>query len=95
MKSSTEHPDLPPQVKKTTKSTSDTATLNVIARLCKSNQGKSALNAVIAEIQQALGIKPDKWLVSEEATTTSKGPSIALHPMTAQAAAVIIISHPS
>jgi hypothetical protein len=55
-----EHPDLPPEVKKTTKSSSDTATLNVIARLCKSNQGKTALDVALADIQQALGIKSDK-----------------------------------
>lgn len=62
VKSIAEHPDLPPQVKTITKSSSDSATLNVIARLCKSNQGKTALDIAVADIQQALGIKSDKEL---------------------------------
>ena len=60
IKAVAEHPDLPPQVKKPTKASSDPATLNVFARLCKSNQAKAALDVVVEDVQQALGIESDR-----------------------------------
>lgn len=53
-----EHPDLPSQVRTASKPTTNTATLNVVARLCKSNQAKTALDAAVIDIQRALGVDP-------------------------------------
>lgn len=56
-KAVSDHPDLPPPVKSVIKLPSDAATLNVNARLCKSNQVKEALAAALGEIQHALGVE--------------------------------------
>jgi hypothetical protein len=74
IKSAHEHPDLPSQVKNATKVSSDPATLNVIARLCKSNQGKAALDAAVADVQKALGIDSRKAVVVRQKGSQSRGP---------------------
>lgn len=51
-----EHPELPAEVRKSTVKFTDAPTLNVVARLCKSNQAKEALAPVVAEVQNALGL---------------------------------------
>ena len=60
IKAVAEHPDLPPQIKRPSKPSSDPATLNVFARLCKSNQAKGALEAAVEDVRQALGVEADR-----------------------------------
>lgn len=60
IKAVVEHPDLPPHIKRPTKPSLDPATLNVFARLCKSNQAKAALDAAVEDVQQALGVESDR-----------------------------------
>lgn len=56
IKAVAEHPDLPAEVQKPLAKFTDAPTLNVIARLCKSNQAKEALTPAIADVQNALGL---------------------------------------
>ncbi|KAI7090248.1 hypothetical protein KC356_g1666 [Hortaea werneckii] len=52
-------PDLPPKVLQQTPLSTDSALLNVHARLCNSNPVKEALPVVLADVQNALGIRTD------------------------------------
>jgi len=54
------HPDLPPGVLEPVKLPAESATLNVHARLCKSNLVQEALNPAVVDVQLALGLKVDK-----------------------------------
>ncbi|GAB7349285.1 hypothetical protein MBLNU459_g8430t1 [Dothideomycetes sp. NU459] len=60
IKSVAESPDLPTAVSKATQQPLDTATVNVVARLCNSNPVKEALPPIIREIQKALGVDVSK-----------------------------------
>ena len=60
-------PDLPRSVHTIAPQTSDTAVLNVTARLCNSNPVKEALPAVLRDIQRALGVE-----VSEDTSKSKK-----------------------
>ena len=42
------------------------------ARLCKSNQGKTALNAAVADIQKALGVDSERAVVDKKTHSRSK-----------------------
>ena len=54
-----QHADLPRQVRSSVDVPTDLATLNVIARLCKANQAKEALDTAVADIQRALGVQSE------------------------------------
>ncbi|KAK4549341.1 hypothetical protein LTR36_006338 [Oleoguttula mirabilis] len=56
IKAVVESPKLPAAVAKPTALSTDVAALNVHARLCNSNPVKEALPAVLADVQQALGV---------------------------------------
>ena len=55
-----DHPDLPEQIKIPIKLPLDSATLNINARLCKSNPVKESLAAAVGEIRHALGIEAER-----------------------------------
>ena len=57
IKAVAEHSDLPAEAKKAGPKVTDAPTLNVVARLCKSNQAKEALAPVITDVQNALGLE--------------------------------------
>ena len=73
IKSVYEHSDLPRQVKNATKAPYDPATLNVIARLCKSNQGKAARDTAVADVQKALGIHAGRSVVFRKKVSRPRG----------------------
>jgi len=54
------HPDLPSGVLEPVKLPPESATLNVHARLCKSNLVQEALGPAVIDVQLALGLKVDK-----------------------------------
>ena len=62
IKAVAEQADLPAEVNKPAAKVTDGPTLNVIARLCKSNQAKEALGPVIADVQNALGLEGGRVL---------------------------------
>lgn len=57
IKAVSESADLPDEVRSVVALSTDTATLNVHARLCKSTSVKDALPAILSELQRALGIR--------------------------------------
>ncbi len=56
LKAVADHPALPDEVKDSQSAATDPATLNVNARLCKSNQVQDVLSTALADIQQSLGL---------------------------------------
>jgi len=60
------HPDLPSGVLEPVKLPSKSATLNVHARLCKSNLVQEALGPAVVDVQLALGLKVDKSKVGKK-----------------------------
>lgn len=60
IKAVSEHSNLPSEVKNPPKIPTDAAILNLNSRLCQSNPVKEALAIIVAEVQSALGIPPNK-----------------------------------
>lgn len=68
IKAVAESPDLPAAVSKPANQSPDTATVNVVARLCNSNPVKEALPQILRDIQQALGIEVSKEVAKGKRT---------------------------
>ncbi|KAK4901690.1 hypothetical protein LTR27_001462 [Elasticomyces elasticus] len=72
IKAVAESQSLPPEVRKVPTLSTDTAVLNVHARLCNSNPVKEALPAVLKDIEQALGVKIAKENVPNKKRVRAK-----------------------
>ncbi|KAK3686478.1 hypothetical protein LTR37_019763 [Vermiconidia calcicola] len=59
IKAVSKHSDLPPEVKNPLKLPTDAAILNLNSRLCQSSPVKEALDIVVAEVRDTLGIPPN------------------------------------